>query len=94
MSAVAAPAATVLELRRLDTSNPGWEQQLDALIAFEAAQDPSIDTTVAAIVADIRARGDAALLEYTVKFDRMRAPSVAALTITATEMRAAFKSLR
>ena len=38
---------------------------LDALIAFEAAQDPAIDAAVAAIIADVRARGDAAVLEYT-----------------------------
>jgi histidinol dehydrogenase len=52
-----------------------------------------VDATVAAIVADVRARGDAALLEYTSRFDRLRVPSVAALEIRRDEMRSAFESL-
>ena len=82
-----------LVLRRLDSTAPGFDAALATLIAFEAAQDPSVDTTVAAIVADVRARGDAALLEYTARFDRVKADSVAALEISAAEMRRAFDSL-
>jgi histidinol dehydrogenase len=82
-----------LVLRRLDSSLPGFDGELAALIAFEAAQDPAVDATVAAVVADVRARGDAALLEYTARFDRLSAPSVAALEIPAAEMRRAFEAL-
>ena len=60
-----------------------FDGELAALIAFEAKQDPAIDATVAAIIADVRARGDEALLDYTRRFDRLAAPSVAALEITA-----------
>ena len=56
-------------LRRLDAAAPGFERELAALTAFEAAQDPAVDATVARIVADVRSRGDAALLEYTAQFD-------------------------
>ena len=84
---------TPLVLRRLDAAAPGFEREFAALIAFEAAQDPAIDVAVAAIVADVRARGDAALLEYTAKFDRMTVPSASALEIPAAEMRAAFEGL-
>jgi len=82
-----------LSLRRLDSTAAGFDADLAALIAFEANQDPSIDAAVAQIVADVRARGDAALLEYTRRFDRLDVPTVAALEITAPEMQAAYASL-
>jgi len=82
-----------LSLRRLDSTAAGFDADLAALIAFEANQDPSIDAAVAQIVADVRARGDAALLEYTRRFDRLDVPTVAALEITAAEMQAAYASL-
>ena len=61
-----------LVLRRLDATAPGFDRDLAALTAFEAAQDPAVDATVARIVADVRARGDAALLEYTAEVRRRR----------------------
>src|SRR5512144_160043 len=88
------PVSTeALPLRRLDSRAPGFERELAALIAFEAAQDPEVDATVARIVADVRARGDAALVEYTAKFDRVRVASAAALAIGAAELRQAFEAL-
>jgi histidinol dehydrogenase len=82
-----------LSLRRLDSTAAGFDADLAALIAFEANQDPSIDAAVAQIVADVRARGDAALLEYTRRFDRLDMPTVTALEITAADMQAAYASL-
>ena len=84
---------TTLAIRRLDTSAPGFDAELAALIAFEAAQNSGIDATVANIIADVRARGDAALLDYTRRFDRLDTTSVAALEITAAQMHAAYASL-
>ena len=82
-----------LALRRLDSTAPGFDRELTALTTFEAAQDPTVDATVARIVADVRSRGDDALLEYTVRFDAVAAASVAALEIGADEMRHAFETL-
>ena len=82
-----------LTLRRLDTAAPGFDAALGALVAFESAQDAAIDAAVAAIVADVRARGDAAVLEYTQRFDRLAVPAAAALEIPAAAMRAAFDGL-
>ena len=79
--------------RRLDAAAPGFDAAFDALIAFESAQDAAVDATVAAIIDDVRARGDAALLDYTARFDRVRAGAVAELEIGAAEMRAAFAAL-
>ena len=84
---------TSLTLRRLDTAAPGFDGELAALIAFEAGQDPAIDAKVAQIISDVRARGDAALLEYTRRFDRLDAASVGALEITAAQMHDAWASL-
>ncbi len=82
-----------LDVRVLSTSDAGFDAALDALISFESAQDPSIDTAVAAIIADVRKRGDAALLEYTRRFDRLDVPSANALEIEAAELAAACASL-
>jgi histidinol dehydrogenase len=82
-----------LTLRRLDSAAQRFEAELDALIAFESAQDPSIDSAVAEIIADVRARGDQAVLDYTARFDRVRAARVADLAIDAAEMRQACDAL-
>ncbi|HSQ80053.1 MAG TPA: histidinol dehydrogenase [Casimicrobiaceae bacterium] len=86
-------AAPKLTLRRLDSAAPGFTAELDALIAFEAGQDPAVDATVAAIIADVRARGDAALLEYTARFDGLAVAGAADLRISAEAMREAYDSL-
>jgi histidinol dehydrogenase len=85
--------APVLTLRTLDSSAPGFDAALNDLIAFEAAQDPAIDAVVAAIIADVRRRGDAALLDYTERFDRLRVARVADLAIDRGAMRAAYDAL-
>ena len=83
----------VLDLRRLDTADAAFDASLDALIAFESAQDPAIDAAVASIVADVRARGDAAVLDYTRRFDRVDVGSVAELAIDADAMRRAHAAI-
>jgi len=83
----------MLNLRRLDAGAAGFDAKLRELTDFEVAQDATIDATVAAIVADVRSRGDAALLEYTCRFDRVDATSVAALEISASDMGGAYAAL-
>ena len=83
----------MVELRRLDSSAPGFDAALALLTAFDAPEDAGVEAVVAAILADVRARGDAAVLEYTKRFDRVDAPSVAALAIPAVEFAAAFDAL-
>ena len=85
--------APVLELRTLDSRSADFDRTLDALTRFEAAQDPATDAAVASILADVRQRGDAALLEYTARFDDLRASHVAELAIDRDEMRRAFETL-
>ncbi len=80
-------------IRRLDSSQRDFAAQLEKLLAFEAAQDPAVDQVVAGIIADVRARGDAAVLEYTQRFDRVNARSVAGLTIEKDELATAARAL-
>jgi histidinol dehydrogenase len=80
-------------MRRLDSSAANFDRELDALIAFEAAQDPEVDKVVATIIADVRHRGDEALLAHTLAFDRVRADRVSDLEIAPDELRRAFDSL-
>ena len=82
-----------LVIPRLDAADSGFDRALDALIAFETAQDAGVDATVAAIIADVRARGDPAVLEYTRRFDRLDAPCVAALEISTADMAVAYATL-
>ncbi|MBK9469407.1 MAG: histidinol dehydrogenase [Pseudomonadales bacterium] len=56
-------------MRRLDASAPGFAGELAELLDFSAQRDAGVVEQVAAIIADVRARGDAALLEYTNRFD-------------------------
>jgi histidinol dehydrogenase len=82
-----------MKLRRLDSRAAGFDAELARLTRYEAAQDEAVESAVRAIIADVRARGDAALLEYTAQFDRVAAASVAALEIPAAGLRAALGAL-
>ena len=71
------------EIRRLSTAQPGFDAELARLTAIEAAQDARVESTVAEILADVRARGDQAVLEYTARFDGVRAASLGELEVPA-----------
>jgi histidinol dehydrogenase len=76
----------MIRIRRLATTQPDFEARLAELLALESVQDPKVDADVAAILADVKARGDAAVLEYTRRFDRAMADSVTALEVPRAEL--------
>ncbi|WP_019937577.1 histidinol dehydrogenase [Bordetella sp. FB-8] len=80
-------------INRLNSSDPGFKADLAKLLAFEAGEDESIDRTAAEILAAVRTQGDAALLDYTRRFDRVQADSVAALEIPKADWHAALVAL-
>ena len=82
-----------ITIRQLDSSNPDFTAQLMAVLAFEASEDEAIDRAAAGILADVKQRGDSAVIEYTNKFDRMSAVSMSALEIPHAELQAALHSL-
>lgn len=57
--------------RFMDTRDADFEQKFAELLGAKREEAQDVDDTVAAIIADVRARGDAALVELTAKFDRM-----------------------
>lgn len=55
----------------LTTQDPGFEAAFTALLGMKREDSPDVDATVAAIIADVRARGDAAVIEMTARFDKL-----------------------
>jgi histidinol dehydrogenase len=80
-------------ISRLDTRDADFDQLISALTGHEAAQDEKVEATVRAIISEIRARGDAALLEYTRQFDRVEAACLADLEIGRGELDRALNSI-
>jgi histidinol dehydrogenase len=69
------------EIARLSTRDADFDARLARLTAFDAAQDETVDATVAEILAAVKNRGDAAVLEYTAHFDGVRAGTLAELEL-------------
>ena len=80
-------------MKQLNSAATDFWQQLKDLQAFETAQDPKVDQIVADICHDVQTRGDAAVIEYTNRFDGMSATSMADLTLSQAELKAAFERL-
>ena len=82
-----------INIRRFSTTDIDFDANLKALLAFETAQDDSIDEVVASILKDVKKRGDAAVLEYTSRFDKTSAASLTELEITKQELSVALNDL-
>ncbi len=80
-------------MRRLDSSAPDFDASLAQLTARQDTLDGEVDRQVARIIADVAARGDAAVLDYTARFDRLQADSVAALEIPRSRQAAALAAV-
>src|SRR5690606_21433310 len=80
-------------ISRLDSRQADFDQRLDALLAWESVSDSRVAEVVADILAQVKARGDAAVVEYTNRFDRRNAPSLADLVVPATRLQAALQSI-
>jgi len=83
----------MLGIKRLDTADSGFYSRLDELLAWESVSDAGVNETVHAILVDVRRRGDAALLEYTRRFDRVEAVAARGLEIPAARLRQALDGL-
>jgi len=70
-----------MKLRRLSTRAAGFDAELDALTRYEAAQEGGVEAAVRSIIADVRARGDIAVLEYARRFDKVSAGSLSELEV-------------
>lgn len=79
--------------RQLDSASPDFQQQLEVLLAFETSQDPQVEERVASILADVKQRGDAAVIEFTQRFDGLNVQAMADLELTQNELKTAFERL-
>ncbi len=80
-------------VRQLSTAAPDFEAAFQRVLHWSAETDGAIESRVAEILADVKARGDAAVLEYTARFDRLDAKSLSALELTRDELKAAFEQI-
>jgi histidinol dehydrogenase len=78
---------------RLSTASSTFDADFKERLHWSAETDAAIEQRVANIVADVQARGDAAVLEYTDRFDHLTAASMRALELTQAELKAAFDAI-
>ena len=83
----------MLNIRRYSSTQPDFNARLVQLLAFEGAQDAAVDATVAEILETVRTRGDAAVLEYTRRFDRVETNSMRELELHRERLAAALAGL-
>jgi histidinol dehydrogenase len=86
MSMMASPA-------RLSTTDADFEAKFTARLHWSGSTDAAIEQRVAEILADVQARGDAAVLEYTRRFDGIEASSLQQLELSQPELKTAFDNL-
>ena len=78
---------------RLSTASPNFEADFKARLHWSADTDAAIEQRVADILADVKLRGDTAVMEYTERFDGLKATEMSALEMTQAELKAAFDGL-
>ncbi|WP_432697968.1 histidinol dehydrogenase [Marinobacterium sp. YM272] len=82
-----------IEITCLDSQQAGFEARLDKMLAWESVSDAGVNQTVNEIIGRIRAEGDAALVEYTNRFDRMSVASMAELEMGQERLQQALEGL-
>lgn len=83
----------MLEITRLDSTSADFWPQLDKLLAWESVSDNKVNSVVREILASVQQGGDAAVLEYTNKFDRLSASSISELNIDAARLEQAANTI-
>lgn len=82
-----------MKTHRLSTAQADFAEHLDALTAWSEERDAQVSTQVQAILADVRQRGDAAVIEYSNRFDRRQVASISELEVSADRMQQALDSI-
>lgn len=84
---------SIATIARLSTADAAFHQRLDALLDWEGVSDKSVQARVDDILADVKQRGDAAVIEATNRFDRMDVTHMDQLRLSAQQLQAAFDGL-
>ncbi len=82
-----------LIIQKLDTTSPGFNQQLQNLLAWDEADDIDIQQRVLAIIADVRKRGDKAVIDYTNRFDHRNISNASELELSKEALNSAWEAL-
>ena len=82
-----------ITIRRLEASAGDFNQQLDALLAWESVSDADVQQTVATVIDNIRHRGDEALLDYSRQFDRFDVSTASSLVLDKAAIEAGYQRL-
>ncbi|MBU2885452.1 histidinol dehydrogenase [Gilvimarinus agarilyticus] len=80
-------------ITRLDSQTPDFSAKLDALLAWDSVSDHNVAQVVDDIIAEVKARGDAAVVEYTNRFDRRDAGSMAEFVVAADTLNSALAAI-
>ncbi|WP_346839314.1 histidinol dehydrogenase [Microbulbifer sp. SAOS-129_SWC] len=80
-------------IRRLNAADTDFDDRLNQLLAWESVADQQVEATVADILQQVRTRGDAAVIEYTNRFDRRTMQSAADFTLSAADLSAALERI-
>jgi len=83
----------MMEINKLNSRNPDFWQILKNLLAWEQISDDTVTTTVRNIIQNVRKRGDAAILEYTQRFDQLSANSIDELNVTTDRLKQALDTI-
>lgn len=86
-------AVQTVSITRLDSAAENFSEQLRALVSAPLETDAGVETSVRSIIDDVRARGDAAVLEYTRRFDRREVEALSDLFITTESLTAALSRI-
>ncbi len=81
------------QVRRLSSTDPDFGARLAALTAIDATRDAAVESIVVEVLEEVKKRGDAALLQYTERFDRIAAANVGELEIPVAKLREALRRL-
>jgi histidinol dehydrogenase len=81
------------DITRLATTDRDFAERLDALLAWESVSNKQVQQTVDSIIEDIRARGDAALVDYTTRFDGWQPSDAASLEIPSARLQQAVDAI-
>ncbi len=82
-----------MNIQRLDTNDTEFWSKLDKRLAWDSVSDQSVFDTVNGILADVKSRGDKAVVEYTNKFDRMHVDTMMELEISSERLQHALESI-
>lgn len=83
----------MIQIKRLNSIDSTFKATIENLLAFESAQDETVDLTVAKILADIKLRGNEALIEYTCCFDHLKITSATEIELSQEELQQALQAL-